>query len=133
MYKGYKKVDAGVCSDGVTRKYAILELEILGHIINPRLGTPMESRKLRTDRAKVTGGWWMISVNYDYELGKEIYELGKEISPNSRVLFSSMHDETFKYKIGQIQVPEKPFDDYIFATCTSGIHFFADVKDALKY
>ena len=45
----------------------------------------------------------------------------------------SIHDNQYKYQIGQEQKPIQNFDDSINSECTSGIHFFLEKEDAKNY
>ncbi len=45
----------------------------------------------------------------------------------------SRHDSTFKYIVGEIVRPRKPFDPDRWNECASGIHFFLTRKEAENY
>ena len=45
----------------------------------------------------------------------------------------SMYDPTFKYEVGMIVWPKKPFDEDRWKECSSGIHFFITREEAENY
>ena len=44
-----------------------------------------------------------------------------------------MHDNEYKYHLGNEQKPINDFDNNIYADCTSGIHFFLTKYDAIDF
>lgn len=45
----------------------------------------------------------------------------------------SLHNNSFGYIVGQTVTPEKPFDENRFNECASGIHFFVNREEAVRY
>lgn len=72
-------------------------------------------RKCRADKAVVT----------------EIQSLNG--TPLNGVIAFSMHDKNFIYKVGATVKPRGTFSENRFDECTSGIHFFVNRCDAVKY
>lgn len=85
--------------------------------------------KCRASKAKVLGF-------YDYVLCRKkgypmVYEL--ELYESSIRTAYSIWDEKFAYKKGQIVEPRGPLNKDPLTECGSGIHFFVDPIDAIKY
>lgn len=51
----------------------------------------------------------------------------------NNLTFVSFFSTTFKYSIGKIIKPEKPFDLNLFDACASGIHGFLNINLAKNY
>lgn len=45
----------------------------------------------------------------------------------------AVHDYKFVYKVGEIVKPDKPFDQNRFEECTSGIHCFLSMDEAIRF
>lgn len=45
----------------------------------------------------------------------------------------SIQDNSFGYIVGRTVTPEKPFDENRFNECASGIHFFVNREEAVRY
>lgn len=45
----------------------------------------------------------------------------------------SIHDNSFGYIVGRTVTPEKPFNENRFDECASGIHFFVNREEAVRY
>lgn len=75
------------------------------------------STKCRCDKAKVLDILNIMTLKSESENINEVH---------------SIYDPNFKYKIGNI-VEVKDFDDDFKNTCSKGIHFFMNKKDAINY
>lgn len=104
---GWKK-----CYDNNNNFY-IVKLEIL---TNAKRGSGT-STKCRCDKAKVLDILNIITLKSESENINEVH---------------SMYDPDFIYKIGNI-IEVKDFDDDFKNTCSKGIHFFMNEKDAINY
>lgn len=98
---------------GNDKKNYIVKLEIL---TNAKRGSGT-STKCRCDKAKVLDILNIMTLKSESENINEVH---------------SMYDPNFKYKIGNI-VEVKDFDDNFKNTCSKGIHFFINKKDAINY
>ena len=45
----------------------------------------------------------------------------------------SQHDNSFTYKVGDIVRPTTPFDEDFTNECSTGIHFFITLEEAINY
>ena len=82
----------------------ILELEIIGRCTSSLVG-----RKCRTAKVKVL----------------------RAIDSRQKS-FVSLHDETFKYRVGKVKT-EPDYDDDIREECKEGIHFFMTLEEAKAF
>lgn len=78
--------------------------------------------KCRVSEAKVKDITW----SCDEKKGKRVHYFW----PFSWV--RSIHDYKFHYRRGKVVKPEEPFDKS-FEECSSGIHGFIDIEDAIEY
>ena len=101
------------------RDLCILKLEIPEDA--KRISTV--GKKCRCDKAKV------LRI-YDFVSYMVLDDLRKchSVITNSY----SWHDPSFKYKLGET-VSVNDFDDDTSKVCSSGIHFFRNIKDAVNY
>ena len=115
----YKKIE---CKNPLTNRFeaAIAELIVPegSKIIKPN--AIYENKKLRTDKAivkKIT----LQSSNESFQ-------------PNAiDCECRSMYDNNYRYFIGKVVTPEKPFNPDVTTECTSGIHLFIKKRDAEQY
>lgn len=62
----------------------------------------------------------------------EIQDLEGDRLPNDTIAMS-YHDNSFGYIVGRTVTPEKPFNENRFDECASGIHFFVNREEAVRY
>ena len=72
------------------------------------------SRKCRANKAKVLDIFRVDNIEEKFEISY------------------SKYDRSFKYEVGELVVPDD-FDDNRFNECSSGIHFFITLQEAIDY
>lgn len=80
-----------------------------------------QERKCRLPSANVIAVYEITKTN----------KLGKKLS--DKIVTWSSHDKMFPYVVGARVTPRYPFVPSVNATCTSGIHVFRTVTEALNY
>lgn len=76
------------------------------------------SNKCRASKAKVLGF---------YDINE------KPLNIRTAVSMYQYDSTPFVYKVGEVAVPRKPFDENRFEDCASGIHHFMTFEEAAKY
>lgn len=61
----------------------------------------------------------------------EIQDLDGTSIPDAFAM--SFHNTSFGYSVGRTVTPEEPFDENRFDECASGIHFFVNREEAVRY
>lgn len=62
----------------------------------------------------------------------EIQDFDGNCLPDNTIAWS-FHNNNFAYIAGQAVTPEEPFDENRFDECASGIHFFINREEAVRY
>lgn len=62
-----------------------------------------------------------------------VMEMQNEDGTKGPDIAYSLYNDSFAYKVGEIVVPEKPFEDNRWEECASGIHFFINRQEAVEY
>lgn len=130
---GYKKV---LLKDSNCR-YAILKLKIVGTYFGSSNGSP----KMRCNKAVVVCAYnyvegYFRSQYYNRKYHKLYYSKfcrGYVRGKHKSKEFRSIHENSFTYNVGSTVVPigEKAINNGF--ECGPGIHFFLNIKYAIKY
>lgn len=83
------------------------------------------SHKIRVSEAKVIG---FFAINKDPNAKEKLIPINIPKMATVRSIFNS----SFKYKLDKVVRPKKPFSE-LNEACSSGIHGFLDLEDAISY